>query len=45
MKKLTIKTIDSVISKVVKTNVNSTSSFTAFQPELPKAIKDSLKDR
>lgn len=39
MKKKIVKCIDNLVKSVLKTNINSTTSFTAFQPAVPKELK------
>lgn len=43
MKKTFTKVVDRIISKAVKTNINCTTSFTAFQPKLPSELKKNSK--
>ena len=43
MKKTFTKVVDKIISKAVKTNINCTTSFTAFQPKLPSELKKNSK--
>ena len=39
MKKQLINCVDKAVSKVLHVNMNSTTSFTAYQPKLPKDAK------
>ena len=38
MKKTLTKTLDKILSKTLKMNVNSTSSLASFQPKIPKEL-------
>lgn len=38
MKKMIVKFVDSLISNVIKSNINSTTSVAAFQPVVPKKL-------
>lgn len=39
MKKRLTKAIEVLVSKAIKTNVNSTTSIAAFQPKVPSELK------
>lgn len=44
MRLKTMKVIDKLVSHALKVNVNSTSSFIAYQPEMPKQLNSVLKN-
>ena len=39
MKNIFSRSVDKLVSKVLKVNVNSTTSVTAFQPAIPTELK------
>lgn len=43
MRKALIKCIDRAVKNTLNLNVNSTTSFTAFQPSVPKELKNMSK--
>lgn len=45
MKKTTVKIIDKLVSKVIRANVNSTTSIIAYQPRIPAEIKNETKSK
>ncbi len=39
MKNAVIKCVDKLVKMALKSNINSTTSFTAFQPVVPEELK------
>lgn len=42
MKKLIVNCVNKMVKQTLKMNINSTTSFTAYQPKPPKKLKHFL---